>query len=76
VQWYFGERIGWNAEILSQDIGLGVREKISHQKCAELGCVAAIEGDDEFGAVGTQALQRMRIARREKPQLTLFDKIA
>ena len=57
VQWYFRERIGWDAEILGQDIGWGVREKISHQKRSELGCLAAIEGDDEFGAVGTQALQ-------------------
>src|SRR6266404_5703574 len=70
VQRYFRERIGWNGEILRQDIRWGVRNKIGHQERIELGCLAVIEGDDKFAAVGTEALQRMRKARREEPQVT------
>ena len=50
-----------------------MREKIGRQQRIELGCLAVVEGDDEFAAVRTQALQRMRKARREKPDVTLIN---
>ena len=73
MQWYVREGLDWNSEILGQDIRRGVRDKIGHQERTELRCPAVIEGDDKLAAVRTDALQRMRMAVRENPQLALVD---
>src|SRR6202043_365733 len=72
-EWYSREGVGWDLEILGQDIRWGVRDKIGHQERIELRCPSFIEGEDKFGAVLADTLQRMRIAGRENPQLALVD---
>jgi hypothetical protein len=71
VQRCFRKRLGWNTKILRQEIRWRVSNPIRHQERIELRCVAVIEGEYELGAVGTQALQRVRITGREIPHVAL-----
>jgi hypothetical protein len=50
-----------------------VGEPICHQEGVELACRAIVEADDELATVWSEALQRMRIARRKIPNVTFLD---
>ena len=67
------------AEVLAQNLGRNVLEPVAEQKRAVLVEVAIIEDEEEFAAVGTEALDRMGNAAGEIPEIAdadVVDKVA
>ena len=50
-----------------------MREPVGDEKGAVLGEIAVVEDQDEFAAVGPEALNRMRNAAGEEPEIALLD---
>ena len=61
------------AEILGQHFLRQVGEQIGDGECAVLGKRTVGKGQQEFGAIRLQSLNRMRNARREIPKIAGFD---
>ena len=61
------------AEVLAQNLGRNVLEPVAEQKRAVLVEVAIIEDEEEFAAVGTEALDRMGNAAGEIPEIADAD---
>jgi len=73
-----GQR-GRHAEVLSQHLVWYVLEPISDQEGVVLVEVAVVEDQEKLGTIRIKALDRMRNARGEKPQITpahIVDKIS
>src|SRR5882724_10298219 len=68
-----GERLRWNAEILGKHLGRGMGEPVRHQQRIELAGIAIVKADHKFATVRAEALQRMRLACREIPEVTLLN---
>ena len=73
VQRDVGEGFGRDAEVHGQDIGRGVRQPVGGRQGVELGAGPVVERQHELGPVGAQALQRVRQAGREVPQIAGLD---
>ena len=56
-----------HAEVLGEHVGRRMRDPVRHEQRIALGLPAVVEGEDELGAIGAEALQRVRQAGREKP---------
>ena len=69
------ERLFGHAEVLGQHVGRRMRDPVGQEQRVAFGLLAAVEGEDELAAVGAEALQRVRPAGREIPEITLFDVI-
>jgi hypothetical protein len=63
------ERRGRRAEILGQHVVRRMLEPVADQERVVLIEVAVIEHQKEFGAIGIKALDRVRNARREIPEI-------
>ena len=62
-----------HAEILGQNLGRDMLEPVAQQKRVVLVEVAIIEDEEEFAAVGTEALDRMGNAAGEIPEIADAD---
>ena len=69
----FAEDLLGHAEVLGQHVGRCMRDPVGHEQRVALGLLAVVEGEDELGALGTEALQRVRQAGREEPEVALLD---
>src|ERR1700730_13210676 len=81
-EWYSREGVGWDLEILGQDLRRGVRDKIGHQQGIELRCpsfisaaparMAAMTLDRVSGPIGSCAGTRWwRSARSGVPSVAI-----
>src|SRR6201999_3126666 len=66
------EGLDGNAEVLGENVRRRMREPFRYQEGGEFGGLAFIETDKEFAAVGAEALQRMRQAGGEIPEIAFF----
>ena len=73
VQRDVGEGFGRDAEVQRQDVGRGVGQPVGGRQGVELGRGAVVEGQHELGPVGPEALQRVRQAGREVPEIASTD---
>src|SRR5258705_13166467 len=73
LQWNLGERLSRNTKILGEHFGRCMGEPVGHQQRVELAGVAVVKTDHKFTAVRAEALQRMRLACREIPEVALMD---
>lgn len=64
-----------HAEVLRKHRLGRARNPIGEQECRVLGEVAVVEDEEELGAIGTEALQRVRVARWEVPEVALLEVI-
>ena len=70
---HVGEGGSVHAEILGQHVGRHVLDPVTEQEGVVLVEIAVVEHQQKLGAVGTQALNRMRDAWREIPQVADAD---
>src|SRR5206468_11781996 len=64
------ESLSRHAKILGEYLGRRMGEPVGHKQRVELAGVTVVEADHEFASVRTEALQRMRLTRREIPEIT------
>jgi hypothetical protein len=69
------ENVCRHAEVLAQHVVRHVLEPVAQQKGVVLVEVAIVEDQQKFAAVGAEALDRMRNARREIPEIADADVI-
>src|SRR6476660_2908887 len=72
LQWNLGKRLSRNTKILGEHCWRCMGEPVGHQQRIELAGVAVIKADHKFTAVRAEALQRMRLACREIPEVALL----
>src|SRR2546430_5435981 len=67
------ESLSRYGKILGEHLGRRMGEPVGHEQRVKLAGVTVVEADHEFAAVRAEALQRMRLTRREIPEITLID---
>ncbi len=70
---YLTERGSRNAEVLAEHLGRGVLEPVAEQERIVLVERSVVEHEQELAAVGPQALDGVRNARREVPEIADAD---
>src|SRR5207253_1124255 len=68
-----GEHLSRNAKILGKHLWRRMGEPVRYQQRVELAGIAIVEADHKFATVGPEALQRMRLASRKIPEVTLVN---